>query len=94
MTNFTDSAQSKQIDQQEHNEDAGAKRVVLRAQDPSDGEFYNISAVDNGDGTHSLSIGGTLTIAPAPSYLIRNISPSDDPRIDEINGNAELAAIK
>lgn len=50
MSEFTDSAQSKQIDQQEHNSDAQAKRVVLRAQDPVTGEFVNIGAVDGGDG--------------------------------------------
>lgn len=41
MSNFTDSAQSKQIDQQEHNHDAGAKRVVMRYQDPNTGEWLN-----------------------------------------------------
>lgn len=35
MSNFTDSAQSKQIDQREHNEDASAKRVVSYYQDGS-----------------------------------------------------------
>jgi hypothetical protein len=37
---FTDSAQSKQIDQQEHNHDAGAKRVIQRVQG-TDGEWVN-----------------------------------------------------
>lgn len=41
MTNFTDSAQSKQIDQREHNNDASSKRVVLRYQNLSNGEWYN-----------------------------------------------------
>lgn len=41
MNNFTDSAQSKQLDQREHNEDASAKRVVQRYQNPSNGNWYN-----------------------------------------------------
>lgn len=58
MSNFTDSANSKSIDQREHNNDASAKRVVIRGQNPDDGHFYNIAAVDNGDGTFSLSTSG------------------------------------
>lgn len=46
---------SKSLDQREHNSDASAKRVVLRGQNPDDGEWYNIGAVDNGDGTFSLA---------------------------------------
>lgn len=49
---------SKALDQREHNDDANAKRVILRGQNPDDGEFYNIAAVDNGDGTFSLSTSG------------------------------------
>lgn len=41
MTGVTDSAHSRQLDQMEHNEDAGAKRVVQRYQNPDDGEWYN-----------------------------------------------------
>jgi len=52
--NFTDSAQSKQIDQQEHNSDAGSKRVLLRGQDPTTGFWVNIGASDNGDGTFGI----------------------------------------
>ena len=55
MSNFTDSAQSKQIDQHEHNTDAAAKRVLIRGQDPVDGEFYNIASVENKDGTRALA---------------------------------------
>lgn len=42
MADFTDSAQSKQIDQQEHIHDAGAKRVVPAYLNPADGEYYNL----------------------------------------------------
>lgn len=43
------------LGRREHNEDAAAKRVVIRAQDPSSGSFVNIAAHDNGDGTYGLS---------------------------------------
>ncbi len=66
MVNFTDSAESKQIDQREHNEDASAKRVALRAQDPLTGSWVNVAAVDNGDGTYSIS---TSTSRWLPSTL-------------------------
>jgi len=59
MVDFIEDAQSKQIDQQEHNHDAGAKRSVIRAQDPNTGAWVNIAAVDNGDGTFSLSTSGS-----------------------------------
>lgn len=79
MSNFTDSAESKQIDQQEHNHDAGAKRVVVRAQDPDSGNFVNIAAVDNGDGTFGLSTaggggGGSATAKPTDAYGVQAIS--------------------
>lgn len=53
---------SKSLDQREHNGDASAKRVVLRGQNSVDGEWYNIGAVDNGDGTFSLPTSSTATI--------------------------------
>lgn len=59
MSDFTDSAQSKQINQVEHNSDAAAKRTVIRAQDPVSGDFFNIAAYDNGDGTFSLQTAST-----------------------------------
>jgi hypothetical protein len=71
MSKFTDSAQSKQIDQHEHNTDAAAKRVILRGQDIIDGEFYNIGAVDNGDGTHAIKTG--------ESPLALRIDDTNDP---------------
>lgn len=40
MSEFTESAESKQIDQREHNNDAAAKRTVLRYQDAS-GSWLN-----------------------------------------------------
>lgn len=64
MSNFTDSANSKSINQREHNIDASAKRVVLRGQNPNDGFFYNIGATDNGDGTFSLKTSGGSSNEP------------------------------
>ena len=50
---------SKALNQSEHSDDASAKRVLIRAQNPDDGEFVNIAAVDNGDGTFGLSTSST-----------------------------------
>ena len=41
MSNFTDSAHSRQVDQVEHSNDASAKRVILKYQNPNDGSWYN-----------------------------------------------------
>lgn len=41
MSQFTDSAGSKSIDQREHNIDASAKRVIVRYQNPDNGSWYN-----------------------------------------------------
>lgn len=46
------------IDQDEHNGDAHAKRVLLKGQDPGTGSWVNIAAVDNGDGTYSIKSNG------------------------------------
>lgn len=59
MAYIDQSEGSKALDQREHNRDANAKRVILRGQNPSDGEFVNIAAVDNGDGTFGLSTSGS-----------------------------------
>lgn len=50
----------------EHISDAKSKKVTLRQFEPSSGDFVNISAVDNGDGTFSLSTRttGTVTVIP------------------------------
>jgi hypothetical protein len=63
MSNFTDSAQSKQIDQREHNNDASAKRVLIRGQDQENGSFVNIGAVDNGDGSFGLKTQSSPALA-------------------------------
>jgi hypothetical protein len=39
------------LGQREHHGDAGAKKVVLRAQDPDSGDWVNLGASDLGDGT-------------------------------------------
>lgn len=58
------------LNQDEHNEDAHAKRVVIRGQNPDDGNFYNIAAVDNGDGTFSLSTNvGTIVLGGSNADL-------------------------
>lgn len=74
MTQLTDSAQSKQIDQHEHNIDAAAKKVLLRGQDATSGNFYNIGAVDNGDGTFGMATSNT------PALSVR-IDDTADPTI-------------
>lgn len=53
------SEDSKALDRVEHNSDASAKRIVMRAFIPGTGEWVNPSAVDNGDGTYSLKTSGT-----------------------------------
>lgn len=70
MSQFTDSANSKSLDQREHNIDASAKRVVVRALDTASGDFVNINADDNGDGTFSLKTTATLsgTVNVASSF--------------------------
>jgi len=50
----TDKEHSRTYDSWEHNNDASAKRVVVRAQDPDSGDFVNIGANDDGDGAYSL----------------------------------------
>jgi len=77
MSNFTDSAQSKQINQQEHNHAAGAKRVVIRAQEPNTGDFVNIAAVDNGDGTYGLSVSGGGGGGGTTNYITQFYSDDD-----------------
>ena len=63
MADRTQSEGSKALDQAEHNPDASAKRVLLRAQDPETGDFANIGASYNGDGTFSLNSGNpTLAV--------------------------------
>jgi hypothetical protein len=47
----------RSLAQREHNEDASAKRVVLRVQDPDTGDWANVGASDNGDGTFSIRSG-------------------------------------
>ncbi len=70
------SEDSKALDQVEHNSDASAKRVQLRAQDPETGEWVNISAVDNGDGTYSLSSSAPTSegILDEIASLVSNLS--------------------
>lgn len=83
----TEQEQSKTYDSWEHNADAHAKRVLIRAQDPGSGDFVNIAAVDNGDGTYSLSTNATaggsgltdaeLRATPVP-VTDTNIADHDD----------------
>lgn len=73
MTQFTDSAQSKQIDQREHNIDASAKRTILRGQDLATGDFYNIAAHDNQDGTYSIKTASYITNPSASDIFNQQI---------------------
>lgn len=68
------SENNRALNQDEHNEDAHAKRIIIRGQNPSDGEFYNIAAVDNGDGTFGLSTNASTGSA---SYENRNDTTTD-----------------
>lgn len=55
------SEESKALNQREHSRDASAKRVQLRALETSSGDFVNINAEDNGDGTYSLKTSATFS---------------------------------
>lgn len=55
MSYVDQSEDSKALNQREHNRDASAKRIVLRAQDPTTGSWFNIRAVANSGGTYSLA---------------------------------------
>lgn len=69
MPRDVQSEESKALDQVEHNSDASAKRVSLRAQDPVSGNWVNIAAVDNGDGTYGLSFSDTNSNTPSTSVV-------------------------
>lgn len=71
MSQFTDSAGSKSIDQREHNIDASAKRMILRAQDVDTGAWVNIGAVDKGDGTYAISTGLSVGAATETQQIIQ-----------------------
>lgn len=71
------SENNRALNQDEHNEDAHAKRVIVRGQNPTDGNFYNIAAVDNGDGTFGLSTSSGATASggkATDAYGIQAIS--------------------
>lgn len=70
MTNFTDSAQSKQINQVEHNSDAAAKRVVLKYQDPNTGDWLNFTP-NKTPGTDFDYIDGQQTSATVDTYVYK-----------------------
>lgn len=40
---------SKSLNQREHNDDADAKRTVVRGLNPDDGLWYNVSVVESSD---------------------------------------------
>lgn len=61
MSDFPDNDSLVTLSRVEHNVDAKSKRVVLRGQDSSTGDWVNIAAVDNGDGTFSLSTSATIS---------------------------------
>ena len=71
MSDLIQSEGSKALDQAEHNRDANAKRVVLRAQDPDTGNFVNVGAADGGDGSFGIRTG--------ESALAVRIDDSNDP---------------
>lgn len=60
MTQFPDSESVDTVARREHNADAGAKRSILRAQNPITGAWVNVAAVDQGDGTFGISSATTI----------------------------------
>lgn len=48
------------ITKREHHSDASAKKVIMRGQDPDTGDWVNIAAHDNEDGTFSLQTTATV----------------------------------
>lgn len=72
MADNIQSEGTKALAQAEHNRDANAKRVIIRAQDSVSGDFANISAVPNSDGTFSLSV--TQSIQESNVYFALGLS--------------------
>lgn len=70
MTNFTDSAQSKQIDQREHNNDAAAKRVVARGLNTETGQWENIALPPINEQFDYIGISNTATNQDTLTYKI------------------------
>jgi len=71
-----ESEESKALSQREHNRDAGAKRTVVRAQDPVSGNWVNIAATDNGDGTFSLKTSAAVTFTRGASSATTQVGDS------------------
>lgn len=81
MAKDVQSEESKALNQVEHNTDASAKRVIIRAQDPATGNWVNISAVDNGDGTFGLSTKNGGTLVPEAFDYISAAYPDADTEV-------------
>ena len=73
MSTQIQSEGTKALDQAEHNPDASAKRVLLRAQDPNTGDFVNVGVSDSGDGGFGIRTG--------EPPLATRIDDSSDPTI-------------
>jgi hypothetical protein len=75
MSNFTDSAHSRQVDQVEHNSDAAAKRVVLKYQDPNTGDWLNFTPNKTpGTDFDYLSIVATSSTTDTLTYRTGGVS--------------------
>lgn len=88
----TDNESIEPITRVEHNPDAAAKRVLLRAQDPSSGSWVNIAAVDNGDGTFSLSTTATLDGSDIEIGAVEIKDGDSDTRLDVESSGTKNAA--
>lgn len=77
------SEESKALDQREHNSDASAKRVVIRYQDPGDGEWYNYVPGDVSPSTPTVT-----TVDDSASSVTIIASNSDRKEVEFVNLSA------
>lgn len=95
------SESSAAINQVEHSSDASAKRTIIRAQDPVSGDWVNIGASDNGDGTYSLktsSVGSTdgsssVTTQVGDSVSVVTLKASNSSRVKLVVVNTSSAIL-
>src|ERR1044072_4759532 len=78
------SERSKALDQREHNRDASAKRVMLRGQDSVTGNWVNIAAKDNGDGTFSILTAGTVSSSTLPTGAATSATQTNGSQVTRI----------
>lgn len=72
----TESDGLNSLSKSEHISDAKAKKSTLRQLIPGTGEWANISAVDNGDGTYSLKTTASLSGGGGDGAILDGVSSS------------------